>query len=271
MPSAAPIGSAARHAIAANRVIAAPLLAGALLASAAACGGADGSADDGGATLTVFAAASLTDTFTELGQRFEDTHPGTTVDFNFAGSSTLAQQIDAGAPADVFASANPATMDQVVDGGRTADPPAVFARNTLRIAVPPGNPAGVEGLDDLADPDVTVALCAEQVPCGAAARTALDAAGVEVVPSSEEEDVRAALTKVTLGEVDAALVYATDIIAAGDAVEGVDVAVAEEAVNDYPIAPLSDASEPELARSWIDLVRSPEGEKVLSDAGFRTA
>ncbi|CAM3807849.1 molybdate ABC transporter substrate-binding protein [Nocardiopsis rhodophaea] len=265
MPRAAPSGSAA------HRMVGAPLLAGALLASAAGCGGTDGSAADGRATLTVFAAASLTDTFTELGERFEEAHPGTTVDFNFAGSSTLAQQIDAGAPADVFASANPATMDQVDDGGRTADPPVVFARNTLRIAVPPGNPAGIAGLDDLADPDVTVALCARQVPCGAAARTALDAAGVEVAPSSEEEDVRAALTKVTLGEVDAALVYATDITAADHAVDGIDFAAAGQAVNDYPIAPLSEASEPELARSWIELVRSPEGEKVLRDAGFRTS
>ncbi|MBB6173641.1 molybdate transport system substrate-binding protein [Nocardiopsis mwathae] len=252
------------------RAVGAPLLAGAALMGAAGCGGAGGPAADGAATLTVFAAASLTDTFTELGERFEDEHPGTRVVFNFAGSSTLARQIDAGANADVFAAAGPDPMDQVAQAGRVAGEPVVFARNTLRIAVPPGNPGDVAGLADLAEPGVAVALCAEQVPCGTAARTVLDAAGVEVPSASAEEDVRAALTKVTLGEVDAALVYATDIDAADGAVEGVEFATAEEAVNDYPIAALTDAPEPELARSWIDLARSEEGGQVLSDAGFRT-
>jgi molybdate transport system substrate-binding protein len=241
-----------------------------LLAAATACGGvADGGSGAGtGATLTVFAAASLTGTFEELGTRFEADHPGTEVVFNFAGSSALAGQIGEGAPADVFASADTATMADVEDAGRTAAEPVVFAANTLEIAVPPGNPAGVGGLADLADPGTAVALCAAEVPCGAAAAQVLDAAGVDVVPVTEEQDVKAALTKVRLGEVDAALVYRTDVLAAGDDVEGVPFDEAAGAANDYPVAVLTDAPEPGLAREWVDLVTSAEGAEVLSGAGF---
>src|SRR5690606_38093137 len=151
----------------------------------------------------------LTGTFTELGKEFEAEHPGTRVRFSFGGSATLAQQIVQGAPADVFAAASPATMKTVTDAS-LANTPATFARNRLQIAVPAGNPAGVGELKDLAGPEVKVALCAEQVPCGAAAAKALDAAGVQVRPFTLEQDVRATLTKVELGEVDAALVYRTD-------------------------------------------------------------
>ncbi|MFC4564816.1 molybdate ABC transporter substrate-binding protein [Nocardiopsis mangrovi] len=255
-----------------------PVLAAALLLTAAGCGQVDdgdsAAAGDGSAaaerTLTVFAAASLTESFEELGTRFEESEPGVTVEFNFAGSSELAQQINEGAPADVFASANPANMDLVAEAGGADGEPAVFVRNILEIAVPPDNPAGVGELADLAGEDVSVALCAVEVPCGAAAQAVLDDSGVEITPVTEEEDVRAALTKVELGEVDAALVYRTDVIAAEGAVTGIEFPEAESAINDYPIAALAEAPEPELARAWVELVTSETGAEVLGDAGFRT-
>ncbi|MBO2529773.1 MAG: molybdate ABC transporter substrate-binding protein [Thermobifida sp.] len=219
-------------------------------------------------TLTVFAAASLTDVFRTWGAQFAEQHPGTTVEFAFAGSSALAEQLAQGAPADVFASADQATMDRVVADVGVADEPVVFARNTLQIAVPPENPAGIGSLDDLAADGTTVALCAEHVPCGAASRAVLDAAGVAVDPVTWEEDVRAALTRVRLGEVDAALVYRSDVVAAGGDVHGIDIPEAAAAVNDYPIAVLADAAEPELAQAWTAFVTSPDNAKVLDDAGF---
>ena len=219
-------------------------------------------------TLTVFAAASLTDVFAGLGERLEADHPGLDVQFNFAGSSALATQITQGAPVDVFASANESQMGVVTDAG-LADAPRVFAANVLQLAVPAGNPAGVTGLADLAREELTIAVCAPQVPCGAAAEDILAAAGVTAAPDTLEEDVRAALTKVELGEVDAALVYTTDVTAAGDAVEGIDVPEAEQAVNDYPVAVLADAPNPEAAAAFVELVRSEEGQQALADAGFR--
>ncbi|MDH2425274.1 molybdate ABC transporter substrate-binding protein [Sphaerisporangium sp. TRM90804] len=219
-------------------------------------------------TLTVFAAASLTGVFTELGTAFEAAHPGTTVRFNFGSSSTLAQQIVQGAPADVFAAASPATMKIVTDASLAAGP-VTFARNTLQIAVPAGNPARVDDLADLADPKVKVALCAEQVPCGAAAAEALRAAGVRVTPVTLEQDVKATLTKVELGEVDAALVYRTDVLASGGEVSGIDFPEAAKAVNDYPIAPLSQAPAPGAARGFVDLVLSQRGRDALTGAGFQ--
>ena len=220
-------------------------------------------------TLTVFAAASLTDVFPDLGERLEADHPGLDVQFNFAGSSALATQITQGAPADVFASANESQMAVVTDAG-LADDPRVFAANVLQIAVPAGNPAGVTGLADLAREELAVALCAPQVPCGAAAEDVLAAAGVTAAPDTLEEDVRAALTQVELGEVDAALVYTTDVTAAGNAVEGIDVPEAGQAVNDYPVAVLADAPNPEAAAAFVELVESQEGQQAFADVGFRT-
>lgn len=217
--------------------------------------------------LTVFAAASLTGTFTELGERFEAAHPGSKVTFNFGSSATLAQQITQGAPADVFAAASPATMKTVADAG-LAGAQTVFVRNKLEIAVPPDNPAKVENLKDLTDPQVKVALCAEQVPCGAAAVKALDAAGLKVTPVTLEQDVKATLTKVQLGEVDAALVYRTDVIASAGKVTGIPFPEADQAINDYPIAPLAKAPAPALARQFVDLVLSQQGRDVLTKAGF---
>ncbi|PRY40207.1 molybdate transport system substrate-binding protein [Geodermatophilus tzadiensis] len=244
----------------------------------AGCGGGDddaaastaaASASGPTGTVTVFAAASLTDVFTDLGQRLEEEHDGLTVQFNFAGSSALATQLTQGAPADVFASANGTQMAVVTDAGLAEGEPAVFTANVLQIAVPAGNPAGVTGLADFGREDLTVAVCAPDVPCGAASADVFAAAGVTPRPDTLEEDVRAALTKVELGEVDAALVYTTDVVAAGDAVEGIAVPEAEDAVNDYPLCTLAAAPNPEGARAFVDLVRSEEGQQALGAAGFR--
>ena len=221
--------------------------------------------------ITVFAAASLSDAFTELGTAFERAHPTTTVTFNFAGSQQLATQIATdGAPADVFASANGTQMDVVADAGLVSGAPAVFARNRLEIVVEPGNPADVAALDDLGREDVTVVLAADGVPAGQYAREALDAAGVAVRPVSLETDVRAVLTKVSLGEADAGIVYTSDIAAAGDLVEGVAVPDEDNVIATYPIATLRDAPNPDAARAFVDLVRSATGRGTLDTHGFET-
>ncbi|GAA3501411.1 molybdate ABC transporter substrate-binding protein [Streptomyces prasinosporus] len=235
-------------------------------ASGPSASGATGDGPSG--TVTVFAAASLEESFTTLGERFEKAHPGTEVAFSFGGSDTLAAGIVGGAPADVFAAASSSTMELVTDRGRTAGGPATFARNRPEIATLPGNPHGIDSLEDLAAPGLKVVLCDRTVPCGAAARTALAAAGVDLTPASYEQDVKSALTKVELKEADAAVVYRTDVRAAGDKVEGVEFPEAAEAVNDCPIALLEDAPNPTAAKEFVALVKSPEGRRVLAAAGF---
>ena len=217
-------------------------------------------------TVTVFAAASLTGTFSQLGKDFEAAHPGVKVVLNFAGSSALAQQISQGAPVDVFASAAPKNMDQVTDKGT----PVVFVKNKLEIAVPKGNPAKITGLTDFADKDRKIALCAEQVPCGAAAKKVFETAKITPQPDSLEQDVKAALTKVGLGEVDAALVYKTDVLSAKDKVDGIEFPEASEAVNKYPIATLTKAPNADGAKAFVDYVLSDKGKAVLTAAGFAT-
>jgi molybdate transport system substrate-binding protein len=214
--------------------------------------------------LNVFAAASLTGTFTQLGKDFETAHPGVKVNLNFDGSSALAQQINKGAPADVFASAAPKNMDDVQDKGT----PTTFVKNTLEIAVPKGNPGGITGLKDFADKDKTIALCAAEVPCGAAAGKVFKAAGITPQPDTLEKDVKAALTKVGLDEVDAALVYKTDVRSAPDKVEGIAFPEASQAVNEYPIATLTNAPNPDGAKAFVDYVLSAKGKAVLTAAGF---
>jgi molybdate transport system substrate-binding protein len=250
------------------------LVALAVLASG--CGGSSGGTAAGSGTstkltgtITVLAASSLTESFTALGKAFEAQHPGTKVQFSFAASSELATQITGGAPADVFASASPATMQQVSDDGDAAATPKVFVRNTLEIAVPSGNPAGVTGLKDFANKELTIALCAPEVPCGAAATTVFKLAGITPHPDTLESDVKATLTKVTLGEVDAALVYKTDVKAAGSKVQGLDFPESAKAINDYPIVVLKDAPNPRTAAAFVALVESAHGRSVLSDAGFQ--
>ena len=219
--------------------------------------------------LTVFAAASLTESFTKIGKDFEAANPGAKVTFNFAGSSALATQINQGAPADVFASAAPANMKAVTDAGNADGTPVTFVKNQLVIAVPKGNTEGVKGLADLTKAGVKVALCAEQVPCGAAAKKALDAAGVKLTPVTLEQDVKAALSKVKLGEVDAALVYRTDAKAAASDVDGVEFPESAGAVNDYPIVVLKTAPNRAGATAFVAYVMSDKGRAALSAAGFQ--
>ncbi|MDO0912687.1 molybdate ABC transporter substrate-binding protein [Streptomyces sp. DT2A-34] len=219
-------------------------------------------------TVTVFAAASLKESFTTLGKEFEKAHPGTKVTFSFGGSDALAASITGGAPADVFASASPQTMKIVTDAGAASGAPATFVRNQLEIATLPGNPDKVASLKDLTNSDLKVVLCDKAVPCGAAVQKALDASKLKLTPVSYEEDVKAALNKVVLKEADAAVVYKTDVKAAGDRVEGVDFPESADAVNDYPITLLKDAPNAGAAQAFIALVRSAEGQKVLNAAGF---
>ncbi|MFE7462532.1 molybdate ABC transporter substrate-binding protein [Streptomyces sp. NPDC057499] len=219
-------------------------------------------------TVTVFAAASLKESFTALGKTFESRYPGTKVTFSFGGSDSLAASITGGAPADVFAAASAKTMKIVTDAGDAAGAPATFVRNQLEIATLPGNPDKVSSLKDLTGPGLKVVLCAKEVPCGAAAQKALDAGKLELTPVSYEQDVRSALTKVELKEADAAVVYRTDVKAAGDKVEGVEFPESADAVNDYPIALLKNAPNTTASKAFIALVRSAEGQKVLTGAGF---
>ncbi|GAA0909652.1 molybdate ABC transporter substrate-binding protein [Streptomyces thermoalcalitolerans] len=218
--------------------------------------------------MTVFAAASLKESFTALGRKFEKDHPGTKVTFSFGGSDTLAASITGGAPADVFAAAGPKTMKIVTDKGGTAGTPTTFVRNQLEIATLPGNPDKLASLKDLTKSGLKVVLCDKTVPCGAAAQKALTAGGVKLTPVSYEEDVKSALNKVVLKEADAALVYRTDVKAADGKVQGVDFPESAKAVNDYPIALLKNARNAEAAKAFIALVQSPEGQQVLTEAGF---
>jgi molybdate transport system substrate-binding protein len=257
----------------------------AALAALAACGtgagddaaSSDGATDAAGApaeerTLTVLAAASLRDVFTDLAADFEADHDGVTVALSVAGSADLGDQILAGAPADVFASADERNMTRVVDAGDASDPVA-FATNTLTIVTPPGNLAGVETFGDLAREDVKVVVCAPEVPCGGATDTVAEAAGVAIHRVSEEANVTDVLAKVTSGEADAGLVYVTDATLAGDAVDVVDVPETNAALNVYPIALVAAAGEsgPEqvaLAQAWVDLVTGDAGQAALAAAGF---
>jgi molybdate transport system substrate-binding protein len=235
-----------------------------LVALAAGC--APSSYEGDNAELVVFAASSLTDPFTEIGQLFEDSHPGVRITLNFLASSDLAAQIEQGAPADVFASADEANMQRVIDAGLVAGPPEAFARNALQIIVPSGNPGEVHSLFDLENPDLVVVLCAEECPAGRYAAEVFDKAGVQVSPDSLEAEVKAVASRVELGEADAAIVYVTDVLAAGDDVEGIEIPARYNVTATYSIARLVEA--PEGAQAFIDVVLSPEGRAVLEQHGF---
>lgn len=224
-------------------------------------------ADTLGGTVTVFAAASLTESFQAIADAFTAEHPNVAVTFNFGGSSGLATQIVEGAPADIFAAASPATMTTVTDAGLATDSHD-FATNTLEIAVPTDNPGGVTGLADFANPDLAIALCAVEVPCGAAAAKALDAAGIVASVDTYEQDVKAVLTKVEVGEVDAGLVYRTDVLAAGAKVKGIEFPEAAGAIAKYPISALSTSANPDAADAFVAFVLSDAGQKILREAGF---
>ncbi|GLY69157.1 molybdate ABC transporter substrate-binding protein [Amycolatopsis taiwanensis] len=232
------------------------------------CGSAGGSADS--KSLTVFAAASLTESFNALKTEFEAQHPGVAVTYNFAGSSSLVQQMSNGAKADVFASADQANMDKAVQGGVIDGTPTVFATNRLTIAVAPGNPKGIAGFADLTRAGLVVVTCAPQVPCGAATQKVEQNTGVTLKPASEEQDVKQVLAKVASGDADAGLVYVTDAGAAGGKVTEVDFPEAAGATNNYPIAVVKDAPQPDLARQFEQFVLSAQGRQELVKAGFGT-
>ena len=218
-------------------------------------------------TITVFAASSLKETFTELGKQFEAAHPGDTVKFSFGASSTLATQITDGAPADVFASAAPKNMHTVVTAGDASNPQD-FAKNTAEVAVPPSNPANVTSVTDLAKPSVKVALCEPKVPCGVVAAGVFKNAGITVKPVTLQPDVKSVLTQVELGNVDAGMVYVTDVLAAGSKVKGVTIPANLNASTMYPIATVTSSKEMSVAQAFVAYVLSPSGQEVLSAAGF---
>jgi molybdate transport system substrate-binding protein len=239
----------------------------------AACGSdSDGDKADGSGgkttTLTVYAAASLTATFEEIGKKFEAEHDNVVVEFDFGGSSDLVTQIQEGAPADVFASADTANMDKLVDADLAGDDPGNFATNTLEVATPPDNPAGVASFQDLAKKGLQLVVCAPEVPCGAATQTMADNLGVTLKPVSEEQSVTDVLAKVTSGEADAGVVYVTDVTAAGDAVTGVTFPESGDVVNTYPIAPVEGTDESDLAAEFVQFVLGDTGQGILADAGF---
>ncbi|MFT2815939.1 molybdate ABC transporter substrate-binding protein [Leifsonia sp. A12D58] len=267
-----------------EKILAATLITGALVIGASACASTDtapSGTNDASTTpasttealegsITVFAAASLTKTFTALGAAFEEAHPGTHVTFSFAGSSDLVTQLTEGAPADVFASADEANMAKVTTADLASGAPIDFATNVLTIAVPPGNPAKVTSFADLASPDVKTVVCAPQVPCGTATVKIEIATGVTLTPVSEESSVTDVLGKVSSGEADAGLVYVTDVTSAGASVESVGLPEASAAVNTYPITALTGSSNGALAAAFVAFVMGPDGQKVLTIAGFGT-
>lgn len=228
--------------------------------------GCDNAGGGDGQRLTVFAAASLTEPFGELAQQFEADHPGVEVVTSFDSSATLAAQVVAGAPADVVATADAATMQILEDDGLLAEPPVPFASNAMALVVPRGNPAGIDDVTDLQEADYVV--CTETAPCGSLAADVLDEAGVTNDPRSLEVDVKAVLTKVVLGEADAGLVYSSDVVAAGDEVEGVPLPEGVTATTQDTIGVVADSDDQDLAGEFVDLVLSPEGQRALGEAGF---
>ena len=270
----------ARHRLRLPAAVAALALAGSALAgcssSSSPSSTATGSSSSASATaqalsgtITVFAASSLDKVFPALAKTFEQAHPGTNVKFSFAGSDTLAAQINQGAPADVFAAASQSTMKTVQTAGNTTGTPTIFVKNTLEIAVKPGNPKGIATLADLTKPGLKVAECAATVPCGSAAVKALAAANVKLTPTTYETEVSAALNLVELGEVDAALVYHSDILGAGGKVQGVVFSTASDAVNSYPIDVLKGSSNASLAQAFVAFILSSSSEQYLLKAGFQ--
>lgn len=256
-----------RRAAAAPGALAALAAAGALTLGGCTAAAQDGTAPPGGdVTLTVFAAASLADGVESIADGFEAEHPGVRVRVNAAGSSVLAEQITAGAPADVFAPADEATMDRLAAAGEVTGTPRALATNALTLVTPLDDPAGVGSLAEATAAGVTLVACAPQVPCGAAARSAAAREGLDLSPVSEESSVTDVLGKVTSGQADAGLVYVTDAARAGDAVRTVPLEHAP--VNAYPIAPVAGSAHPDLAEAFTDYARGPAGQRVLRAAGF---
>ena len=246
------------------------VLASLALAACSSTSSAGGGTGGGTHAITVYAASSLKDVFTLLGKNFSAANPGTTVTFSFGASSTLGQQLAQGAPADVFASASNSTMQAAVTAGAVSSF-SMFATNVLEVATPPDNPGQVQALSDLARAGVTVAVCQPAVPCGAAATQLFAKAGLTVHPVSQEVDVKAVLTKVTLGEVDAGVVYVTDVLAAGAKVHGVLIPAGSNVSTSYPIGVVTASKEQATAAAFVAYVLSPAGSAALTAAGFGPA
>ena len=219
-------------------------------------------------TVMVFAAASLTEAFRAIAMELQTRTPPLSVEFNFAGTPTLVQQIEQGAPADVIASADEPSLARLGTAGLLAGTPVVFARNRLAIAVAPGNPKHVTGLADLGRPGLTVALCAPTVPAGRYAAEAFGKAGIAVPAASRELDVKAVLARVAFGEADGGVVYVTDVRAAGEKVQAVDIPDAQNALAAYPAAVVASARNPAGARAFVDFLASQRGQQVLGRFGF---
>lgn len=248
------------------RLLAGLLVALAVTVGASGCGA--GGQNEEQTVLRVFAAASLTDAFTELAAAFEEQQPDIDIELNLAGSSALRAQILAGAPADVFASASIPVMDEVDEAGLTLDEPQVFASNSLEIAVPVGNPANLTGLGDFERQELFLGLCASGVPCGQLADDLLAEAGVTPTIDTREPDVRALLEKVATAELDGGIVYATDVLAAADRVDGVEIAADFDAAARYPIAALGEGDSPDIGPEFTAFVLSASGRAILADHGF---
>jgi molybdate transport system substrate-binding protein len=218
--------------------------------------------------ITVFAAASLTASFTEVGEAFTAAHPDASATFSFDASSALVTQITEGAPADVFASADTANMDKLVDAQLNGTEPVVFATNLLTIIVAPDNPLGITGVADLASADIKTVTCAAEVPCGRYAGEIFTNAGVTVTPVSFEQNVRGVVTKVTAGEADAGIVYVTDVTAAGDSADMVEIPADINVLAEYPIATVKDSGDTEVGGAFIEFLTGPEGQAIMADHGF---
>ncbi|HKV31942.1 MAG TPA: molybdate ABC transporter substrate-binding protein [Candidatus Dormibacteraeota bacterium] len=243
----------------------------AVAATCAACGSSAPAAATPSAlsgSITVFAAASLTAGFTAAGSNFQKAHAGTTIDFNFAGSPTLVAQVQQGAIGDLFASADQPNMQKLVDAGLVQGVPTLFARNKLAIVVAPGNPKRIMGLADLGRQGLVVVLCGPTVPCGRYGAQALANAGVKVAPASLETDVKSVVSKVSLGEADAGIVYVTDIKAAGTRVVGVQIPDSQNVVASYPVGVLKGTQNAPLAKAFIDYLLSADGQNALASYGF---
>jgi molybdate transport system substrate-binding protein len=245
----------------------------AALALIAACGDDDDAPASTAAAgvegdVTVFAAASLTESFTEVGEAFSAANPGASATFSFDASSALVQQITEGAPADVFASADTANMDKLTDATLNGSEPVIFATNLLTIIVAPDNPLGITGVADLADTEIKTVICAPEVPCGNYANQIFTSAGVTVTPVSLEQNVRGVVTKVTAGEADAGIVYVTDVTAAGDAADMVEIPADINVLAEYPIATVSASSNREVGEAFIDFLTGPDGQAILAEYGF---
>lgn len=231
---------------------------------AVSCGNDEGESGE----ITVFAAASLTDAFTEVGAAFTAANPDATANFSFDASSALVTQITEGAPADVFASADTTNMDKLVEAGLQGAEPQTFATNLLTIIVAPDNPLGITGVADLQNPDIITVVCAAEVPCGRYANEIFAAAGVTVSPASLEQNVRGVVTKVTAGEADAGIVYVTDVIAVGDQASMIEIPDDINVVAEYPIATVAESSNAEIGQAFIDFVLGDEGQAILGEYGF---